>query len=148
MGRLASHSGAMAEIRKRVEEGLPVMGTCSGLIMLAKRVYDKVVGETGQPLIGVLDVAVERNAYGRQRESFEAVIELPKLGVRNFRAVFIRAPTIVETGEGVSVLGVLGDKPVAVEQGGIIGTSFHPELSGDTVFHERLINNALSYSRR
>jgi len=147
IGRLASHSGAIAEIKRRIREGLPVMGTCAGLIMLARRVYDRVVGETGQPSIGALDIVVERNAYGRQRESFEAVIELPKLGIKDFKAVFIRAPSIVETGENVEVLGILGDRPVAVEQGAIIGTTFHPELSGSTIFHEMLIKNALTYSK-
>ena len=114
MGRLAQRTGALDVIRKRVLDGMPVFGTCAGLIFLAKRVYDRVVGETGQPLIGVLDVLVERNAYGRQRESFEVELEVPAFGVRNFKAVFIRAPAILEVGEGVEVLASYGGKPVAV----------------------------------
>jgi 5'-phosphate synthase pdxT subunit len=148
MGRLAQRTGALDVIRRRVLDGMPVLGTCAGLIFLAKRVYDRVVGETGQPLLGVLDVLVERNAYGRQRESFEVELEVPAFGVRNFRAVFIRAPAILEVGEGVEVLASYGGKPVAVRQESIYGTTFHPELSGSTVFHEALVREAVRFSRR
>jgi len=144
MGRLAAFTKSLQLLRQRIIDGLPVMGTCAGLIVLAKRVYDRVVGETRQQLVGVLDVTVERNSYGRQRESFETMIDLPALGVTGFRAVFIRAPTIIDTGPGVEVIARLGDRPVAVVQENIIGTTFHPELSGSTVFHELLIKKAIS----
>jgi 5'-phosphate synthase pdxT subunit len=136
MGRLAVFSKALQLIRQRVLEGLPVLGTCAGLIMLAKRVYDRVVGETRQQLIGVLDVTVERNSYGRQRESFETIIDLPALGVNGFKAVFIRAPTIIDTGPQVEVIASLANRPIAVVQENVMGTTFHPELSGSTAFHE------------
>jgi 5'-phosphate synthase pdxT subunit len=147
MGRLAVFSKSLQLIRQRVLEGLPVLGTCAGLIMLAKRVYDRVVGETRQELIGVLDVTVERNSYGRQRESFETIIDLPSLGINGFRAVFIRAPTIIETGPQVEVIASLADRPIAVVQENIMGTTFHPELSGSTAFHELLIKKAQRYRK-
>ncbi|MCS7143164.1 MAG: pyridoxal 5'-phosphate synthase glutaminase subunit PdxT [Aigarchaeota archaeon] len=142
MGKLAVYRDVMSEIKERIESGLPVMGTCAGLILLAKRVYDRVVGETRQPLIGTLDITVERNTYGRQRESFESWIEVRRLSIDRFRAVFIRAPAIVEVGGDVEVLATLGTRPVAVLEGGTIGTSFHPELTSDTKFHELLLNIA------
>ncbi len=148
IGRLSAYSQALEALRRRIREGLPVLGTCAGLILLARRVFDRVVGETGQPVIGVLDVTVERNAYGRQRESFETLIELPALGIRNFRAVFIRAPSIVETGAGVEVLARLGERAVAVRQDNILGTTFHPELSDSTAIHEELVRAAAGYIRR
>ena len=147
MGRLAVFSKALQLIRQRVLEGLPVLGTCAGLIMLAKRVYDRVVGETRQQLIGVLDVTVERNSYGRQRESFETIIDLPALGVNGFKAVFIRAPTIIDTGPQVEVIASLADRPIAVMQENIMGTTFHPELSGSTAFHELLVKKAQRYRK-
>lgn len=148
MGRLAQRTGALDAIRRRLLEGMPVLGTCAGLIFLAKRVYDRVVGETGQPLLGVLDVLVERNAYGRQRESFEVELDVPALRARGFRAVFIRAPAILEVGDGVEVLASYGGRPVAVRQEAVYGTTFHPELSGSTAFHEALVREAIRFSRR
>ena len=147
MGRLAVFSKSLQLIKQRALEGLPVLGTCAGLIMLAKRVYDRVVGETRQQLIGVLDVTVERNSYGRQRESFETIIDLPALGVNGFRAVFIRAPMIIDTGPQVEVIANLADRPVAVVQENIMGTTFHPELSGSTAFHELLVKKAQRYRK-
>ncbi|MEN3047270.1 MAG: pyridoxal 5'-phosphate synthase glutaminase subunit PdxT [Candidatus Caldarchaeales archaeon] len=148
MGRLAQRSRSLDVLRRRVLEGLPVLGTCAGLIFLASRVYDRVVGETRQPILGVLDVTVERNSYGRQRDSFEVQIPVPALGREGFRAVFIRAPSIVEVGPEVEVLARYAERPVAVRQGSIYGTTFHPELSGDTAFHEVLVEEALRFSRR
>jgi 5'-phosphate synthase pdxT subunit len=115
--------------------------------MLAKRVYDRVVGETRQQLIGVLDVTVERNSYGRQRESFETIIDLPALGVNGFKAVFIRAPTIIDTGPQVEVIASLANRPIAVVQENVMGTTFHPELSGSTAFHELLVKKAQRYRK-
>ncbi|MCS6788542.1 MAG: pyridoxal 5'-phosphate synthase glutaminase subunit PdxT [Aigarchaeota archaeon] len=148
MGRLAQRSRSLDVLRRRILEGLPVLGTCAGLIFLASRVYDRVVGETRQPILGVLDVTVERNSYGRQRDSFEVQITVPKLGREGFRAVFIRAPSIVEVGPEVEVLARYQERPVAVRQGPIYGTTFHPELSGDTAFHEALIEEAVRFSKR
>lgn len=148
IAKLSSYKKSLDLLKNRIIEGLPVLGTCAGLIMLAKRVYDRVVGETGQPILGVLDILVERNTYGRQRDSFEAQIDIPALGLKSFRAVFIRAPGILETGARIEVLASLANRPVAVRQGNILGTTFHPELSGSTAFHEELIRLATIYKLR
>ncbi|MEM0444728.1 MAG: pyridoxal 5'-phosphate synthase glutaminase subunit PdxT [Nitrososphaerota archaeon] len=148
MGRLSSHTKALDALRRKILAGTPVLGTCAGLILLAKRVYDRVVGETGQSTLGVLDILVERNTYGRQRDSFEALIDIPALGLREYRAVFIRAPGIIETGENVEVLATLSGRPVAVRQRSILGTTFHPELSESTAIHEELIRLALLQKSR
>jgi len=148
IGRLSGYRRSLEVLRSRILEGLPVLGTCAGIILLARRVYDRIVGETGQPVLGVLDVLVERNTYGRQRDSFEVEIDVPALGVRGFKAVFIRAPGILEAGEGVEVLAALGGKPIAVRQGNILGTTFHPELSGNLAFHEELIRLARLHQNR
>jgi 5'-phosphate synthase pdxT subunit len=126
---------------------MPVLGTCAGLIMLSKRAYDKVVGETKQKLFGMLDVVIERNAFGRQHESFEVDLEIPILGRDLFRGIFIRAPIINNVGENVTILTKLNDKIVAVKQNNIIGTSFHPELSADRRLHELFIKNILEFSK-
>jgi len=142
MGALSSIKGVMPAIRERINKGLPTLGTCAGMIILAKKSQDRVVGETGQTLIGTLDITVERNSFGRQRESFEAELQLnlPAAGARNFHGVFIRSPSIKSMGEGVIELARLGDSVVAVQQGNVIGTAFHPELSGSTLLHECLVS--------
>ncbi len=139
IGALSSIKGIMPALRERIENGLPTLGTCAGMIMLAKKAQDRVVGERSQTLIGALDITVERNSFGRQAESFEADLNLALPGADNFHGVFIRAPSVKSAGEGVKELARLGDKIVAVKQGKIIGTAFHPELSGSTLLHEYLI---------
>ncbi|MDG7008285.1 MAG: pyridoxal 5'-phosphate synthase glutaminase subunit PdxT [Nitrososphaerota archaeon] len=145
MGGLSSIKGIVPALRDRITGGLPVLGTCAGMIMLAKKAYDRVVNETNQPLIGTLDVTVERNAFGRQRESFEARLNLTIPGGEDFSGVFIRAPVIKSTGEGVTELARFEGNIVAVQQRNAIATSFHPELSGSTLVHEYLIGLAASY---
>ena len=148
IGNLLSIQGKVFQtIEKRITEGMPVLGTCAGLIMLSKRAYDKVVGETKQKLFGMLDVVIERNAFGRQHESFEVDLEIPILGRDLFRGIFIRAPIINNVGENVTILTKLNDKIVAVKQNNIIGTSFHPELSADRRLHELFIKNILEFSK-
>jgi 5'-phosphate synthase pdxT subunit len=148
IGNLLSIQGKVFHtIEKRIAEGMPVLGTCAGLIMLSKRAYDKVVGETKQKLFGMLDVVIERNAFGRQHESFEVDLEIPILGRDLFRGIFIRAPIINNVGENVTILTKLNDKIVAVKQNNIIGTSFHPELSADRRLHELFIKNILEFSK-
>lgn len=142
IGRLAENKAILQTLRGRIEKGLPTLGTCAGIIMLANEVYDRTVGETKQHLLGGLDVTVERNAFGRQRESFEADLSIPLLGQEKFRGVFIRSPVVKHVGPGVEVLSQLEEKTVAVRQGSIIGTSFHPELSGDTRLHEYFVQLA------
>ena len=144
---LSIHGKVFQTIEKRITEGMPVLGTCAGLIMLSKRAYDKVVGETKQKLFGILDVVIERNAFGRQHESFEVDLEIPILGRDSFRGIFIRAPIINNVGENVTILTKLNDKIVAVKQNNIIGTSFHPELSADRRLHELFIKNILEFSK-
>lgn len=138
IGGLALFNKSLSVVKERIKAGMPVLGTCAGLILLASRTYDRVVGETKQPLLGVLDVLVERNSFGRQRESFEAEIEVSALGSK-LKGVFIRAPSIREAAAGVETLARLDGHIVAVKQDNLIGTCFHPELSGDTKLHEYFI---------
>ena len=130
MGRIMIDMGLKDLLKEKIESGMPVFGTCAGMILLSKKVegYD-------QPLLGVLDVEIERNAYGRQVESFEVDIEIPELGDRPFRAIFIRAPKIKKAGEEVKIFAKYGKDPVLVRQGNILASSFHPELTGDTRIH-------------
>ena len=148
IGNLLSIQGNIFQtIKKKITEGMPVLGTCAGLIMLSKRTYDKVVGETKQNLFGVLDVVIERNAFGRQHESFEVDLDIPILGKELFRGIFIRSPIINNVGESVNILTKLNDKIVAVKQNNIIGTSFHPELSTDRRLHELFIKDILEFRK-
>ncbi|HVP82436.1 MAG TPA: pyridoxal 5'-phosphate synthase glutaminase subunit PdxT [Nitrososphaeraceae archaeon] len=148
IGNLLSIQGNIFQtIKKKITEGMPVLGTCAGLIMLSKRTYDKVVGETKQKLFGVLDVVIERNAFGRQHESFEVDLDIPILGKELFRGIFIRSPIINNVGESVNILTKLDDKIVAVKQNNIIGTSFHPELSTDRRLHELFIKDSVEFSK-
>lgn len=142
MGSLSSIKGILPTLRERITNGLPTLGTCAGMITLAKRAYDRVVGETSQTLIGTMDITVERNSFGRQGESFEADLGLDVPGASKFHGVFIRAPSVKTIGQGVKELARLGDAVVAVQQGNMIGTAFHPELSGSTILHEYLIRLA------
>ncbi|MCZ6648262.1 MAG: pyridoxal 5'-phosphate synthase glutaminase subunit PdxT [Thaumarchaeota archaeon] len=135
------------ELSDRLMDGLPTMGTCAGLIFLAKRVYDRVVGDMNQPSLGVLDVLVERNAFGRQRQSFQAEFDIPRYGLSGFNGTFIRSPVIKEVGPHVDVLAKLGDDVIAVQQGNILATAFHPELSMSSIFHEELIKMASSLNQ-
>jgi 5'-phosphate synthase pdxT subunit len=135
MGGLSSFNRTIETVSERAGAGMPVFGTCSGLIMLAKKTHDKVIGETSQPVLGILDATIERNAFGRQRESFEADLDLSVLGIEKFRGVFIRAPVVKEIGPDVRVLSRLNESIVAVQQGIILGTAFHPELTADTRIH-------------
>ena len=124
-------------IRARIADGMPVYGTCAGLILLADRIVD---GIAGQQTFGGLDVVVRRNAFGNQNDSFEADIPMPDLGDPAVHAVFIRAPVVESVGDGVTVLGALDDgRIVAVEQGPLLGTAFHPEVTGEQRFHARFL---------
>jgi 5'-phosphate synthase pdxT subunit len=148
IGSLLSIQGKVFQtIEKKITEGMPVLGTCAGLIMLSKRTYDKVVGETKQKLFGMLDVVIERNAFGRQHESFEVDLEIPVLGKEPFRGIFIRSPIVNNVGESVTILTKFNDKIVAVKQNNIIGTSFHPELSADSRLHELFIKDILEFRK-
>jgi 5'-phosphate synthase pdxT subunit len=146
IGALSIINGTMSRLSKRLGEGLPALGTCAGLILLSKRAEDRVVGPTNQPLIGSLDIQINRNAFGRQRESFETELLIPKIGESPFRGVFIRAPLITSVGRQTDVLCRINEGIVAVQQGNIIGTCFHPELSGDTRLHRYFLSLAANFS--
>ena len=134
IGKMAVRFGMIDPLRSVIRHGLPVYGTCAGMILLASTVSD-----TDQPLIGALDVVVKRNAFGRQNESFEVQLDVDGLQ-RVFQAVFIRAPWIEKVGGEVEVLATIDDHPVMVRQGAIMATSFHPELTGDGRIHKMLLD--------
>lgn len=135
---IAMKNGLLDSINKALEKKLPVMGTCAGMIVLAKRSYDRVVGNKKQLLLGGLDIEIERNSFGRQYDSFESNLDISGIG-NDFRGIFIRAPSVISTGPQVQILSRLDGKIVAVQQENIIGTSFHPELSGDNRMHKLFI---------
>jgi 5'-phosphate synthase pdxT subunit len=131
IGKLATLHGLVEPIRDRARDGMPVFGTCAGMIVLAREVQD------GSPLLSLLDIQMRRNAYGRQVDSFEADVEVR--GVGTVRAVFIRAPRVERVGPGVEVLAEHAGEPVVVQQGSVMGAAFHPEIAGDPRLHERLV---------
>ena len=134
-------------LKKKIQDGLPILGTCAGLIMLSNKAYDKTIGETKQELLKVLDVTIERNAFGRQHESFESELDIPYIGEREFNGVFIRGPAITEIGKNVEVIAKYENKIVAVRQNNILGTSFHPELANDNRFHINLTKSMVEYNK-
>jgi 5'-phosphate synthase pdxT subunit len=142
---LAAIQQSLPVIKKRISEGMPVLGTCAGMIMLSKRAFDRVVGDTKQKLMGNLDIVIERNAFGRQGDSFETELEIPSFGREPFKGVFIRAPAVSEVGSGVEVVARFNNRVVAVKQGNIIGTAFHPELSGDNRVHRQVLQMAIDF---
>lgn len=145
---LAAIQRSLPVIKKRISEGMPVLGTCAGMIMLSRRAFDRVVGDTKQKLIGNLDIVIERNAFGRQSESFEADLAIGMLGKEAFKGVFIRAPAVSEVGKDVEVIAKLNNRVVAVRQKNVIGTSFHPELSGDSRMHRHLVKMAVDFKHK
>ena len=134
-------------LKKKIQDGLPILGTCAGLIILSNKAYDKTIGETKQELLKVLDVTIERNAFGRQHESFESELDIPYIGEREFNGVFIRGPAITEIGKNVEVIAKYENKIVAVRQNNILGTSFHPELANDNRFHTNLTKSMVEYNK-
>ncbi len=137
IGRLARITGIADELKKRVLEGMPVYGTCAGMILLAK----KIANYPDQYSFGLMDITVERNAYGRQVESFEVYLDIKSIG-DGFKAIFIRAPKIVEWGEKVEVLASYEGSPVLVQQENLLAGSFHPELGNDLRVHEYFLRMA------
>ncbi|MDJ0325104.1 pyridoxal 5'-phosphate synthase glutaminase subunit PdxT [Cryobacterium sp. PH31-AA6] len=134
MDKMARAFGLAEPLRSRIRSGLPVYGTCAGLIMLADTVLDSI---RGQESLGGLDITVRRNAFGSQTASFETDLDVPVLGVAPVHAVFIRAPVVDTVGHRARALATLADgRCVAVEQGNLLGTSFHPEITGEHRFHE------------
>jgi pyridoxal 5'-phosphate synthase pdxT subunit len=133
IGKLMVLYGLDEPLRQAIRKGTPIWGTCAGLILLSK-VTDNALA--GQPLLASMDIRTRRNAFGSQRESFETDLSVPVLGEAPFHAVFIRGPAIEAVGPGVEVLATLDDGTiVAVREGTLLGTAFHPEVSGDPRFH-------------
>ncbi len=139
IGQLSLINGLLKQVKEKIESGMPVFGICAGLILLSKNAEDRVVGNTDQPLLDLLDVKVERNSFGRQRDSFEAKVSLEPVNISSFHGVFIRAPSISNVGSDVEVLSKFNEKIVAVKQGNIIATAFHPELTTDISLHKYFV---------
>jgi len=135
IGKLMFTTGLLERVKQKAADGTPILGTCAGLITIAKR-GDAQVVRTKQPLLGLMNISVVRNAFGRQRESFETDLNIPILGKEPLRAVFIRAPAVEEVMGDVQVLAKFQGKIVAVKQGNLIAVAFHPELTPDTRLHE------------
>lgn len=140
--RLLAREGISEEIREAASRGVPILGTCAGLIVLAKE-GDRQVEKTGQELLGIMDTRVNRNAFGRQRDSFEAELELSILD-SPFTGVFIRAPGIVSCGPGVKVLSTLEGMIIAAEQGNVLALAFHPELTDDLRIHQYFLDKVFN----
>lgn len=133
MSKLAVIFGLLEPLRDRIRGGLPAYGSCAGMIMLADKILDP---RSGQETIGGIDMIVRRNAFGRQNESFEAAVDIAGVEGGPVEGVFIRAPWVESTGSGVETLARLADGTVvAVRQGNLLATSFHPELTGDHRVH-------------
>lgn len=136
--KLARTFGLQQPIRDAIADGMPVYGTCAGMILLADRIIGAI---DGQQTFGGLDITVQRNAFGGQMESFESDLDVPALGTPPVHAAFIRAPLVEEVGPYVEVLARLDDgRVVAVQQGALMATSFHPEVTGETRFHARFLD--------
>jgi len=137
MDKLSRAFGLRDPLVARIADGMPVYGTCAGLIMLSDRVVDAI---DGQQTLGGLDVTVRRNAFGNQNDSFETDLDIPELGDPPVHAIFIRAPAVTEVGPAAATLAALEDgRVVAVEQGNLLGTAFHPEVTDDYRFHRRFL---------
>ncbi len=140
IGQLSLVNGSLRVLKEKIENGMPTLGICAGMIMLSKTADDRVMGKTGQPLLGILDIKLERNSFGRQRESFEADVSMDSIGIPKFAGVFIRAPSVSDVGPDVKVLSKFNERIVAVKKGNVIGTSFHPELTEDISLHVYFVN--------
>lgn len=143
IGRLLERTGMLEELGSIIAGGLPALGTCAGAILMAKKVRDKVAGEVKQPIMGVMSIGVLRNAFGRQRESFEMELEVGGYG--RIRAAFIRAPAIVELWGDARELSwfehpEIGRVAALAVEGSMIASVFHPEITGETLLHEILID--------
>ena len=140
IGQLSLVNSSLKTIKEKIEQGMPVLGICAGMIMLSKTANDRVMGKTDQPLLDLLDVKLERNSFGRQKESFEANISMNSIDIPKFNGIFIRAPSVSDTGSGVEVLAKFNEKIVAVKKGNMLGVAFHPELTEDVSLHKYFIN--------
>jgi 5'-phosphate synthase pdxT subunit len=138
MGKLLVRYGLLEPIAEAGRKGLPIFGTCTGLILLSKHINNST-----QYRLGLMDTYVERNAFGRQPDSFEADMPIPVLGEKPYHTLFIRAPYIDRVDEGVTVLLRYGDKILFAEQNNLLAAAFHPELTDDTRVHEYFIRKII-----
>ena len=138
LSRLMSNYDLREPITEMAMQGVAIWGTCAGMIMLSQEITEQ------DPVpLGIMDIGVQRNAFGRQVDSFEQTLEISVLGADPYHAIFIRAPGIIRVGQGVEVLSSLEDRrPVAVQQGNLLATYFHPELTTDYRFHEYFLSLA------
>ncbi len=143
IGKLLERFGLGACIIRMISEGKPVYGTCAGMILLAKRVEGR-----DQHLLEQMDITVARNAFGRQRESFEIPLSIPCLGEEPYCAVFIRAPLITETGENVEPLAYCNGELVAARQGNLLVSAFHPELTDDIRMHRYFVGMVENFKNK
>lgn len=134
VGKLLIRYGMLEPLAEMGRHGFPILGTCTGLILLAKEIRG-----SEQPRLGLIDMTVERNAFGRQIASFEQDMPIPALGEEPFHAIFIRAPYIVATGPEVEILTRMNEKILCVRQGNLLAAAFHPELTGDLRLHRYFI---------
>jgi 5'-phosphate synthase pdxT subunit len=138
IGRLSA-KGLAAKIVERAAKGMPILGTCAGLILMAKEVYDAKLGSVDQPILRLMDMRAVRNFFGRQGESFEAPLTIPLLGRESFPGVFIRAPVVEKVWGEAEPLATYNGKIVAVQQGRLLATAFHPELTEDLRLHKYFV---------
>ena len=140
IGQLSLVNGSLKILKEKIQGGMPVLGICAGMIMLSNTANDRIVGKTDQPLLDIFDIKLERNSFGRQKQSFESDISLDSIDIPNFNGVFIRAPSVSDVGSDVEILSKFNDRIVAIKKGNVIGISFHPELTEDTSVHKYFIN--------
>jgi len=140
IGQLSLVNGSLKVLKEKIENGMPVLGICAGMIILSKTANDRVIGKTDQPLLDILDIKLERNSFGRQQESFESDVSMDSINIPKFNGVFIRAPSISDTGSNVEILSKFHDRIVAVKKDNVIGVAFHPELTEDVSLHKYFIN--------
>ncbi len=137
--------GLFQPIKEMANAGKPIMGTCAGCILLASKLVDQIGPRDVEPL-ALMDITVNRNAYGRQKESFERPLKIPGFG-HSFKGIFIRAPSIVEVGENVEVLASVNNEPVMVRQNNILALTFHPELILDSRVHQYFLKKMIFEKR-
>ena len=142
MGKLLNSGEMMAPLRELISRGVPAMGTCAGMILLSGNISGGILD---QPSLGLLNIDISRNGYGRQKESFEGDFPITDIGGGSFHGVFIRAPIINKLHNGIRVMATFGGRPVAVRQKNILATSFHPELTADDRIHKYFIEMIKEY---
>jgi len=140
IGQLSLVNGSLKVLKEKIENGMPVLGICAGMIMLSKTADDRVVGKTDQALLNILDIKLQRNSFGRQQDSFESNISMDSIGIPKFNGIFIRAPSVSDVGSDIEILSKFNEQIIAVKKGNVIGIAFHPELTTDISLHKYFVN--------